>query len=1139
MKKAVSDFLRKHDTFEEKNLLVLSAFLDVSFFVTLIMDIAFYEKGLFAEVLVSGVLVILIPVCVSVAYRKKKIQLYSTILVAFVLFFVQPVVFFHNDGGIGSGVPDMIIAFLMIGLCSFGIWKIIFAISAVLITGAEYFVWYNYPEFIVSHPREQYIIVSGLSLIYAGIAVLVLTSFLVRLFKKENDKAKDEAERAEELNKSQSRFFSSMSHEIRTPINSILGLNELILRREEVDEKTKRDAKNIQGAGKMLLALVNDILDVSKINAGKMDIVPVNYKPAELVSEIVNMIWLRAEEKGLRFEVSVDPSIPSELFGDEVRIRQILINLLNNAVKYTKEGTIRLHLESAEVTDDSVRLIMEVSDTGMGIKPEAIPVLFDSFSRVDEEKNRNIEGTGLGLSIVKQLVELMDGRITVDSVYSQGSTFTVELTQGISNHHIIGEVNIANTDTTGSGHAYESGFTAQQARILIVDDNELNLSVEKGLLSETKMTIDTVLSGEKALELTLVNRYDVILMDHLMPNMDGIECLKRIRNQSGGLNNQVPVIVLTANAGSENLELYRNSGFDGYLAKPVSGKQMEEVLLHHIPVKKVTKIRSDLENREMNATKGYSRKIPLYITASTMCDLPDEIVKKLPIEIIPFTLWTKNGMFWDGVDAGSDELVRYMKNEDNVLKSGPPTAEEFEKLFSRVTAKAHQIIHITLTTGMSKEYEVAVSVAKKFGNVRVVNSEYLSSAYGLLVFLAGIMAAHNEPVERILSELEYLKKTMHCSFIVSDLEYMRRGGHVSSTTEMMMKSMSMRPSLRLKNNKFGVDKLWVGNLRKSYERYIHHALPRSADPDLNVLFITYVDVSEEDLQWIEKEVRKIAAFNFVIFQKASAAVSVNCGPGTFGLLYMDKGRRAWHMEPYLSSFAQTDTEQDEPVASYTVPADNKEDEIVYEERADAGEIEENEPLWYESIPGIDPETAIKNSGSEDAFKTVLQIFYDSIDSKSSEIEGYYREGDWKNYTIKVHALKSSAKIIGALSLSDKAKELEDAGKESDIDYIRNNHEEMMEEYRSYKEKLSFVFNSDEKEADDERPLADKTLIESVYDTIREACDSMDTDAIDETFSELSAYRIPEDEAEKINRLKECFDNFDYDGMLSILEGKNG
>ena len=306
-----------------------------------------------------------------------------------------------------------------------------------------------------------------------------------------------------------------------------------------------------------------------------------------------------------------------------------------------------------------------------------------------------------------------------------------------------------------------------------------------------------------------------------------------------------------------------------------------------------------------------------------------------------------------------------------------------------------------------------------------------------------------------------------------------------------------------------------------------------------MIFITYVDVSEEDLQWIEKEVRKIAAFNFVIFQKASAAVSVNCGPGTFGLLYMDKGRRAWHMEPYLSSFARTDTEQDEPVASYTVPADNKEDEIVYEERVDAGEIEENEPLWYESIPGIDPETAIKNSGSEDAFKTVLQIFYDSIDSKSSEIEGYYREGDWKNYTIKVHALKSSAKIIGALSLSDKAKELEDAGKESDIDYIRNNHEEMMEEYRSYKEKLSFVFNSDEKEADDERPLADMTLIESVYDTIREACDSMDTDAIDETFSELSAYRIPEDEAEKINRLKECFDNFDYDGMLSILDGGNG
>ena len=249
------------------------------------------------------------------------------------------------------------------------------------------------------------------------------------------------------------------------------------------------------------------------------------------------------------------------------------------------------------------------------------------------------------------------------------------------------------------------------------------------------------------------------------------------------------------------------------------------------------------------------------------------------------------------------------------------------------------------------------------------------------------------------------------------------------------------------------------------------------------------------------------------------------------------------MEPYLSSFALTEAEDDGREVLYTVPADKKEDETVDEAGADGQEveekmIEEKEPLWYEGIPGIDPEKAIKNSGSEDGFKAVLQIFYDSIDSKSSEIEGYYQKGDWKDYTIKVHALKSSAMIIGAIALSDKAKALEAAGNEDDIDYIREHHEEMMEEYRSYKEKLSTVFPGNEKE-DDEKPLADKTLIATVYDTIREACDLMDTDAIEEAFSELSAYRIPADEKERLDKLKECFDNFDYDGMLSILGSLNG
>ena len=255
-----------------------------------------------------------------------------------------------------------------------------------------------------------------------------------------------------------------------------------------------------------------------------MDIVPTNYSIASLISEIVNMIMLRAQDKGLEFNVELDPSIPSELYGDEVRIKQILINLLNNAVKYTREGSVTLHVEKESAEEGYVILIFTIEDTGLGIKQDVIPHLFDAFQRVDEDKNVGIEGTGLGLSIVKQLVDLMGGTITVDSVYTQGSTFTVALKQKVIRGDAVGSIDIKEYDNRGFSGEYKPGFTAPDARILIVDDNEMNLIVESKLLDGTLISVDTARSGKEALNLTLSEHYDLILMDHLMPEMDGIEC---------------------------------------------------------------------------------------------------------------------------------------------------------------------------------------------------------------------------------------------------------------------------------------------------------------------------------------------------------------------------------------------------------------------------------------------------------------------------------------------------------------------------------------------------------------------------------------------------------------------------------------
>ena len=362
----------------------------------------------------SSALTILISVSFLALYvfytiKKNKIKSAKIVISIILVFALLPITFFTN-GGINSGAPvSLLLISIYINIILEGRTQFIMnVLYSVMLYTCWIMAYYN-PDMVTEYSRKSAFIDSLSGMLIVNVMFCVLLSFNARMYKKENEISREKSIELEELNKAQNRFFSSMSHEIRTPINTVLGLNEVIMRQEDASEEIKKDARNIQGAGKMLLALINDILDVSKIEAGKMDIIPVNYSVASLLSEIVNMIWLKAEEKGLDFRADIDPDVPETLFGDEIRIKQILINLLNNAVKYTREGSVTLHMECENVNDKDVLLKVSISDTGMGIKREALPHLFDTFKRVDEEKNRFIEGTGLGLSIVKQLIELMGG----------------------------------------------------------------------------------------------------------------------------------------------------------------------------------------------------------------------------------------------------------------------------------------------------------------------------------------------------------------------------------------------------------------------------------------------------------------------------------------------------------------------------------------------------------------------------------------------------------------------------------------------------------------------------------------------------------------------------------------------------------
>ena len=1116
--------------FSERVYLGLSIISEIVVFFALIGDLLMNENPIENIVLIATL--IFVPILAYIGLKKNKIGLVTKITVLTLIFLILPGLFFFGGGLHGGGVLWFIFGFIYVGLVLTGGWRNVMLVLLVIESLVFYLVNYYYPELIYEHSKEMFYVDSYLSLVMVGVICFAMTWFQNRLYKGENKRARDAADKAEELTRAQNRFFSSMSHEIRTPINSILGLNELILRDPDASDEIVKDANGIQGSGKMLLAIINDILDFSKMEAGSMDIVPVDYRVADILSELVNMIWYRANEKDLKFNVIVDPDVPAVLYGDEVRIKQIVLNLLNNAVKYTPSGTVELRVESEAKGDDAVELTISVSDTGMGIKKEALPYLFDVFKRVDEEKNRHIEGTGLGLSIVKQLAELMGGTISVSSVYGEGSTFTFSVMQGVSDNTKIGEVNIHN-QSLADRTKYECSFHAPEARILIVDDNEMNLEVESRLLADSGVTIDKALSGREALEFSLKYHYDVILMDHLMPEMDGIECLERIRLQAGGLNHNTPIVVLTANAGGENHELYNRAGFDGHLVKPVSGDALEKVMIRFIPGEKLIISGSRMlgMNEDIHTTSSHSGKIPIIVSSTSTCDLPDSIIRKYGIAIIPFMIKTEEGIFKDGVQMGSDELIRYINTGKNA-ESAPPDEAAYTEYFASTLKHAHHIIHISITTGMSEDYRRASEAAKAFDNVTVINSGGISSAIGILILIAQKLVQMGLSVDEIVEELETVKHRLKCSFVIDQTEYMAKRGIISSGLDRVAHSLSLHPCITIHEDKVKIGGIWMGDRQRKNKKYISKAFPVDVIPDPEVVFITYADIPIDVLSWVKEEVSRYAYFERVIFKQASAAISSNCGPGTLGILYFVKSNKTYNLGSYF--VGETILEDEHGDVGFAI--EDEADGYYTEEQDEETDSKEDADLkksdaWYDNIDGIDGSIAIQNSGSEEAFKTVLQIFYDSIDDKSAELTRYYDEGDWKNYTIKVHALKSSAKLIGAMELSENARMLEMAGKEDDIAYIRANNAAFLEEYRTYKSLLSPVMK---KEDDSDKPVADEYLMQGVYDGLAEAAEAMDCDAMDQIFDELKDYSIPESEKEKYRLILEKAGQYDYDGVLEIL-----
>ena len=383
---------------------------------------------------------------------------------------------------------------------------------------------------------------------------------------------------ADTANKAKSDFLADMSHEIRTPINAVLGMNEMILR-ESKDEQILEYSTNIKSAGNTLLSIINNILDFSKIEDGKMTLVPAEFDTAEFITNLVNTISERARAKGLEFVTEIDESVPSKLYGDDVRISQIVMNLLTNAVKYTERGSVTLRMKNNGITDGSVKLRVEVSDTGIGIKDEDLSKLFESFKRIEEKRNRHIEGTGLGISIVCKLLAMMDSKLEVESQYAIGSTFGFNLKLRVTDPEPVGKYEEKRKSVLS--HEEEAHIYAPKARILVTDDNGMNLKVAINFMKIFGITPVTCSSGAETIELMRQEKFDIVFLDHMMPNMDGIETLKVLKDED--LLGGAVVIALTANAVVGAEAQYLSAGFDGYLSKPITVNDIEKTLKKYLP----------------------------------------------------------------------------------------------------------------------------------------------------------------------------------------------------------------------------------------------------------------------------------------------------------------------------------------------------------------------------------------------------------------------------------------------------------------------------------------------------------------------------------------------------------------------------
>lgn len=963
---------------------------------------------------------------------------------------------------------------------------------------------------------------------------------------------------ADNANKAKSSFLANMSHEIRTPINAVLGMDEMILR-EANEPEILSYAKDIHSAGRTLLSLINDILDFSKIEEGRMEILPTQYELASLINDLVNMIRERAEKKGLKLEVSVDEKIPHLLYGDEVRIKQIALNLLTNAVKYTEAGEVRIEVGFRKESDEKIFLGFRISDTGIGMKEEDMDKLFSPFSRIEEERNRTIEGTGLGMSIVKQLLALMDSHLDVKSVYGEGSSFSFEIRQKVVKWEPVGNDAARLASGSRREEVYRELFHAPDARILVVDDTEVNLNVICNLLKKTQIGIDTALSGKDAVFAAMNRNYDVIFIDHMMPDMDGIETLKRLKSETDPKG--TVYVALTANAVSGARERYLNAGFDDYLSKPVDGRHLEEMLKEYLPKEKL--LQPDTKVRKNHPAPDLSEGKKILVVDD------DEVALETAAEIL------KDDFAVVGCLDGR-EAVKLAKEEQPALilldinLVGITGFEVLSQLKEEPLVGEIPVMFITADEDREKEVLGLKNGALDFVRKPFVPEVLLQRSKRIIALdrfqkdLQGEVIRQTGRAERLTREMmAALSHTVDAKDHYTNGHSARVAAYAAEIGRRLGKSLAEQNKLyeigllhdigkigipeeiinkteRLTDEEFGRIKehTVIGNeilkgisdlpelalgARSHHERYggggypdglMGEEIPEVARIicvadcyDAMTSTRTYSKPKEQSA--VRKEIERCSGIQF---DPRIAAVMLAMIDDDTEYLMNERhdSRSVWKGSDYFWSSAE-----------------EKPDEAAAEAEPDAEEVEI--PQWLMEIPELDVSKGIGNCGSKEGFLSVLKTFYKTAGTKAGEIEDLYRKQDLENYTIKVHALKSSARIIGAEVLSEMAKDLELAGKAKDTDKIQAQTEDLLKAYRALNEHLSPL----EKDHSPKKEFNGKMRKEA-FQTIEEIALGMDYGMLEGVLKELKNYGLSDADEKTVQAVEDAFLRLDWDSILRIV-----